>query len=129
MAVDRQVIRTDTAPKAVGPYSLGIKAGDFIFCSGQAALDPATGKLVPGGIKEQTRQILKNLEAVLQAGGSDLKRVVKVTVFLAEWSDFQGMNEVFAEFFGTSEPPARSTIQGARWPQASLLAIEAIALR
>ena len=129
MAGNRQVIRTDKAPSAIGPYSQGIQAGDFIFCAGQAALDPATGKLVPGGIKAQTRQILKNLEAVLQAGGSDLERVVKVTVFLADWSDFQGMNEVFAEVFGTSEPPARSTVQGARWPQGSLLAIEAIALR
>jgi 2-iminobutanoate/2-iminopropanoate deaminase len=124
----KEVIRTDKAPKAIGPYSQGIRAGGFIFCAGQAALDPATGKLVAGSIKEQTRQVLRNIQAVLQEAGSDLDRVVKVTVFLSDWKNFPGMNEVFLEFFGTAEPPARSTIQGERWPEGSLVAIEAIAL-
>jgi 2-iminobutanoate/2-iminopropanoate deaminase len=128
MATKREVIRAEKAPKSVGPYSQGIRAGGFIFCAGQGAFDPVTGKLVPGGIKEQTRQTLRNLQAVLQAAGSDLGRVVKVTIFLADWQDFRGMNEVFAEFFGTEEPPARSTVQGERWPEGSLVAIEAIAL-
>jgi 2-iminobutanoate/2-iminopropanoate deaminase len=128
MAAKREVIRTDKAPKAIGPYSQAIRAGGFIFCAGQAALDPATGRMVPGGIKEQTRQTLRNIQAVLQAAGSDLEQVVKVTVFLSDWTNFPGMNEVFVELFGTEEPPARSTIQGERWPEGSLVAIEAIAL-
>jgi 2-iminobutanoate/2-iminopropanoate deaminase len=128
MPSKREVIRADKALKSVGPYSQAIRAGGFIFCAGQAAFDPATGKLVAGGIKEQTRQTLLNLKAILQAGGSDLNRVVKVTVFLADWRDFREMNETFAEFFGTEEPPARSTVQGERWPEGSLLAIEAIGL-
>ncbi len=128
MPSKREVVRTDRAPKSVGPYSQGIRAGGFIFCSGQGAFHPPTGELVAGGIKEQTRQTLRNLRAVLQEAGSDLDRVVKVTVFLADWKDFREMNEVFAEFFGVEEPPARSTAQGERWPEGSLVAIEAIAL-
>jgi 2-iminobutanoate/2-iminopropanoate deaminase len=128
MAAARYVIRTDRAPKAIGPYSQGIRAGGFVFCAGQGAFDPATGKLVPGGIREQTRQCLLNVRAVLQASGSDLDRVVKVTIMLANWKDFAGMNEVFAESFSTDSPPARSTVQGERWPEGSLVAIDAIAL-
>jgi 2-iminobutanoate/2-iminopropanoate deaminase len=128
MASKREVIRTDKAPKSVGPYSQGIRAGGFIFCAGQGAFDPTSGKLVAGGITEQTRQALRNLKPIMQAAGSDLNRVVKVTIFLADWTDFREMNEVFAEFFGAEEPPARSTIQGERWPEGSLVAIEAIAL-
>jgi len=128
MEAKREVIRADKAPKAVGPYSQAIRAGGFIFCAGQAAFDPTTGKLVAGGIQEQTRQTMRNIQAILQAAGSDLGRVVKVTVFLTDWKNFPAMNEVFAEFFGTEEPPARFTIQGERWPEGSLVAIEAIAL-
>ena len=128
MPCRREVIRTDKAPKAIGPYSQAIRAGGLIFCAGQAALDPATGKMAAGGIKEQTRQALRNIQAVLQAAGSDLDRVVKVTVFLSDWKNFQGMNEVFVELFGTEEPPARSTVLGDRWPEGSLISIEAIAL-
>ena len=123
-----EVIATGNAPKSVGPYSQATRAGGFIFCAGQGAFDPATGRLVAGGVKEQTRQTIRNIEAILEAAGSGLDRVVKVTVFLADWKDFKEMNEVFAEFFGTDRPPARSTAQGARWPEGSLLAIEAIAL-
>lgn len=122
------VISTPKAPPPVGPYSQGIRAGEFIFCAGQGGFDPATGKLVEGGIKEQTRQVLRNLASVLEAGGSGLDRVVKVTVFLSDWKYFKEMNEAYAEFFNTGHPPARSTAQGDRWPEGSLVAIEAIAL-
>jgi len=123
-----EVISTSKAPKAVGPYSQATRAGGFIFCAGQGAFDPATGQLGEGGIKEQTRQVLRNLRAVLEAGGSGLDRVVKVTVFLSDWKYFKEMNEAYAEFFGTDHPPARSTVQGDRWPEGHLVAIEAIAL-
>jgi 2-iminobutanoate/2-iminopropanoate deaminase len=125
--MDIQVISSSNAPEPVGPYSQAIQAGGFIFCAGQGASDPTTGRLVDGGIREQTRQVLRNLEAVLQAAGSNLSRVVKVTVFLHDWKYFQEMNEVFAEFF-VNNPPARSTIQGSRWPEGALVAMEAIAL-
>jgi 2-iminobutanoate/2-iminopropanoate deaminase len=122
------VISTNKAPSSVGPYSQAIRAGGFLFCAGQAAFDPATGRLVEGGIKVQTRQVLRNLQAVLKAGGSGLDRVEKVTVFLSDWKYFKEMNEAYAEFFGTDHPPARSTVQGDRWPEGSLIAMEAIAL-
>jgi len=123
-----EVISTDKAPRSVGPYSQATRAGGFIFCAGQGAFDPATGQLVEGGIQEQTRQVLRNLRAVLEAAGSGLDRVVKVTVFLSDWKYFKDMNEAYAEFFDTDHPPARSTVQGERWPQGHLVAIEAIAL-
>ncbi len=125
--VEREVISTGKAPKAVGPYSQAIRAGDFIFCSGQGAFDPATGRLVDVGIKEQTRQVLRNLQTVLETAGSGLDRVVKVTVFLSDWKYFKEMNEAYAEFF-KSNPPARSTVQGDRWPEGHLVAMEAVAL-
>ncbi len=122
------VISTSHAPATVGPYSQAIRAGGFVFCAGQGAFDPATGRLIEGGIKDQTRQVLRNLQAVLEAAGSGLDRVVKATVFLTDWKHFKEMNEAYAEFFGNGHPPARSTAQGARWPEGSLVAIEAIAL-
>jgi len=125
--MDIEIISTPDAPKAFGPYSQATRAGGFIFCAGQGAVDPASGKLVEGGIKEQTRQVFRNLGAVLKAADSDLNRVVKVTVFLHDWKYFTEMNEVFGEVF-TQNPPARSTVQGARWPEGSLVSIEAIAL-
>jgi 2-iminobutanoate/2-iminopropanoate deaminase len=100
----------------------------WIFCSGQGAFDPATGQLVPGGIQEQTRRVLRNIDAVLRAAGTGLDRVVKVTVFLADWKYFKGMNEAYAEFFGSDRAPARSTVQGDRCPEGHLVATEAIAL-
>lgn len=125
--VERVVVSAEKAPKAVGPYSQAIRAGEFIFCSGQGAFDPTSGRLVEGGIKEQTRQVLRNLQTVLEAAGSGLDRVVKVTVFLTDWKYFKEMNEAYAEFF-KDNPPARSTIQGERWPEGHLVAMEAIAL-
>ncbi|HKQ48236.1 MAG TPA: Rid family detoxifying hydrolase [Phycisphaerae bacterium] len=122
-----EVIATPNAPKSVGPYSQATRAGGFIFCAGQGGFDPKSGRLVDGGIREQTRQVLRNIGAILDAGGSSLRRVVKVTVFLHDWKYFGAMNEVFAEFF-PEKPPARSTVQGERWPEGSLVAIEAIAL-
>ena len=125
--IKREVISTDKAPKSVGPYSQAIRAGEFIFVSGQAAFNPLTGVLVEGGIKEQTRQVLRNIQTILEAAGSNLERTVKVTVFLTDWKYFKEMNEAYAEFFKTN-PPARSTIQGERWPEGHLIAIDVIAL-
>lgn len=123
-----EVIKTKSAPVSVGPFSQGTRARGFIFCSGQGAFDPATGQLVPGGVKEQTRRVLRNIEAVFKAAGSDLERVVKVTVFLSDWKYFKEMNEAYAEFFSSECAPARSTVQGDRWPEGHLVAMEAIAL-
>ncbi len=122
-----EIISSANAPKSRGPYSQATRAGDFVFCAGQGGFDPATGSLVDGGIREQTAQALRNLGAILEAAGSNLSRVVKVTVFLHDWKYFNEMNEVFAEFF-PQNPPARSTVQGQRWPEGSLVAIDAIAL-
>jgi 2-iminobutanoate/2-iminopropanoate deaminase len=124
--MDIHAISTDNAPKAIGPYSQAIRVGDLIFCSGQAGFDPETGKIVDGGIRAQTAQTLRNLETVLKAAGSGLNRVVKVTVFLHDWKYFKEMNETYAEFF-KENPPARSTVQGSRWPEGSLVAMEVIA--
>jgi 2-iminobutanoate/2-iminopropanoate deaminase len=120
-----QVITTEHAPKAIGPYSQGIRAGMFIFTAGQVAIDPATGKLVEGDIRAQTRQVLNNLDAILQAAGASLGQVVKTTVFLADMNDFQAMNGVYATFF-TVNPPARSTVQVTRLPLGALVEIEAV---
>jgi 2-iminobutanoate/2-iminopropanoate deaminase len=125
----RDVVSTDKAPKAIGPYSQGIKAGDFVFTAGQAGVDPATGKLVEGGIGEQTRQVLKNIQAILEAAGTSLERVVKVGVFLQDMADFQAMNAVYAEFFPPDKnPPARTTVQAAKLPLGALVEIDAVAL-
>ena len=122
-----EIISTANAPPPVGPYSQATSAGGFIFCAGQGGFDPKTGRLVDGGIREQTRQVMRNLSAVLEAAGSNLGSVVKVTVFLHDWKDFKEMNETYAGFF-REKPPARSTVQGVRWPEGSLIAIEAIAV-
>ena len=125
----RDVVSTDKAPKAIGPYSQGIKAGDFVFTAGQAGVDPATGKLVEGGIGEQTRQVLKNIQAILEAAGTSLDRVVKVGVFLQDMADFQGMNAIYAEFFPPDKnPPVRTTVQAAKLPLGALVEIDAVAL-
>lgn len=120
------IISTADAPRSVGPYSQATKFEDLIFVAGQGAFDPATGKLVTGGIREQTRQTLNNIGAILRAADSGLDCVLKATIFLHDWQYFAGMNEVFGEFFG-DRPPARSTVCGPRWPEGSLVAIEAVA--
>ena len=125
----REAVKTDKAPKAIGPYSQGIKAGDFVFTAGQAGVDPATGKLVEGGIAEQTRQTLKNVQAIVEAAGATMDRVIKCGVFLADMGDFQAMNAVYAEFFPPDKnPPARTTVQAARLPLGALVEIDAVAL-
>ena len=124
----RTRISTSDAPAAIGPYSQAIAAGDLIFCSGQVALDPASGELAPDDVRVQTRRALENLSAVLSAGGATLGDVVKTTVFLVSMGDFAEMNEVYAEFFA-SEPPARSTIAVAALPRGARVEVEAVALR
>lgn len=114
-------------PQTMGPYSHATRVGQFIFCAGQGGVDPATGKLVEGGIREQSRQTIRNLQTILEAAGSDLSHVAMVTVLLHDWKYFDGMNEVFAESFG-QKPPARSTIRGERWPEGALVAISVIAV-
>ncbi len=125
--MERQVIHTEHAPKAIGPYSQAIRVGEFIFCAGQTPIDPATGNLVDGNIEEQTRRVLQNLSEVLKAAGTSMERVVKTTVFLLDMNDFVRMNAVYAEFFLTN-PPARSTVQVARLPRDARVEIELIAL-
>lgn len=125
---EREVIATENAPAAVGPYSQGIRAGDFVFSAGQLGIDPATGKFVEGGVEAQARQALTNLQAVLEAAGTGLSRAVKVTVFLQDMGDFKAVNGIYAQFF-TKDPPARSAVQVAALPLGGLVEIEAIALR
>lgn len=125
--MSKSIVTTDRAPKAIGPYSVAIKTDCFIFASGQAGLDPATGELVPGGIEAETRQVLTNLKNVLEAAGTDLEHVVKTTVFLKDMADFPKMNAIYAEFF-PHDPPARSTIAAAGLPKGALVEIEAIAI-
>jgi len=123
-----KIIQTEKAPQAIGPYSQGVIAsGAFIFTAGQIPLDPVSGNFVEGGIAEQTRQVLKNLSAVLEAAGSSLRKVVKTTVFLQNLEDFAAMNAIYAEFF-RENPPARSTVQAAKLPRGALVEIEAVAL-
>jgi len=123
----KKQIQTDKAPKAIGPYSQGIAANGFIFCSGQIPIDPATGNLVDGTVEDQTRQVLKNLGAVLEAAGSSYNQVVKATVFLQDMNDFAKMNGVYGEFFKTPYQ-ARAAVQVARLPRDVKVEIEAIAL-
>ena len=123
----REVISTDKAPAAVGPYSQAVRAGDFVFAAGQVAIDPAAGKLIEGDVAAQTRQVLTNLSAVLEAAGSSLDSVVKTTVFLKDMGEFRAMNAVYAEFF-PSDPPARSTVEVAALPLGALVEIEVIAV-
>jgi len=123
----RVKIQTEHAPGAIGPYSQAIKAGDFVFASGQIPIDPQTGEFVAGGIREQTERVLKNLAAVLEAAGTSLDQVVKTTVFLADMGEFAAMNEVYGKFF-TDVPPARATVAAAGLPRDARVEIEAIAL-
>lgn len=125
--MNREPIRTDAAPKAIGPYEQAIRANGFVYTAGQIALDPKTGTMVEGGIAAETRRVLENLKAVLEAGGSSMDRVVKATVFLKNMADFQAMNEVYAEYFAPSKP-ARSTVAVAELPRGALVEIDLVAM-
>jgi 2-iminobutanoate/2-iminopropanoate deaminase len=123
----KKAVQTDKAPKAIGPYSQAVSAGGFLFCSGQIPIDPATGEIVQGSIEDQTRQVLRNLGAVLDGAGSSFDDVVKATVFLQDMNDFSRMNAVYGEFFKAPHP-ARAAVQVARLPRDARIEIEAIAL-
>ena len=123
----KEIISTDQAPGAIGPYSQAVKIGEMVFVSGQIPIDPLSGNLIEGDIKTQTRQVLKNVTAVLSAAGTSLDRVVKTTVFITNMNDFSLMNEVYAEFF-TSMPPARACVEVSRLPKDVLVEVEAIAI-
>jgi 2-iminobutanoate/2-iminopropanoate deaminase len=127
VSMDKRVVFSEKAPKAIGPYSIAIRTGMLVFTSGQLGLDPANGNLVQGGIEEETRQALTNLRNVLVDAGSGLENVVKTIVFLRDMDDFAKMNAVYAEFF-SKNPPARSTIQAAALPKNGRVEIEAVAI-
>lgn len=122
----KEIVHTDMAPKAVGPYSQAVKTGHFVFTAGQVGIDPRTGRLVEGGLEEQAVRVLDNLKAVLAAAGTDFSRVVKATVFLADIADFARFNGVYARYF-PSDPPARSAFQVAALPLGARVEIEMIA--
>jgi len=123
----REVIATPDAPQAIGPYSQAIRAGGFVFVSGQIPLDPASGEIVAGGVVEQTRRVLANLEAILKASGSGMDKVVRTTVYLKDMGEFAAMNEVYAGFF-SQNPPARATVEVSRLPKDVRVEIDCIAL-
>ncbi len=123
----KEIISTENAPGAIGPYSQAVKAGNMIFCSGQIPINPTTGEFVSDDVAEQTEQVLQNLNAVLEAAGSSLNNVVKTTVFLADMNDFVAMNEVYARFFSENKP-ARATVQAARLPKDARVEIDCIAI-
>jgi len=127
MKVGKRVIQTEEAPKAIGPYSQAIQAGNLLFLSGQIPIDPTTGELVKGDIEQQTRQILENIKGVLKSQKLKMEDVVKVTIFLKDMGNFNQVNEVYSTYF-TSSPPARSTVEVAKLPRDADIEIEAIAL-
>lgn len=126
--MQKKIIQTDDAPKAIGPYSQGVvvETGRFVFTAGQIALDPSTGSVIEGGIAEQTNRVLENIKAILKAAGSDLSRVVKTTVFLKDMNDFAEMNRVYGTYFAEN-PPARSAVEVARLPKDVLIEVECVA--
>jgi len=127
MAGKKEIVIAEKAPRAIGPYSAAVKAGNLVFTAGQLGIDPESGEFVPGGIEAETRQALLNLTAVLEAAGSSLGSVVKTTVFLRDMNDFGVMNVIYGEFF-TEDYPARSAVQAARLPKDGAVEIEAVAL-
>ena len=127
MSTSKEVIHSENAPAALGPYSQAIKVGNFIYTSGQVGIDPASGDLISWQLRDQVHQVFKNLQAVLEAAGASLQQVVKTTVFLAHMSDFAEMNSIYAEYFGENRP-ARSTVEVARLPKDALVEIEAVAI-
>jgi 2-iminobutanoate/2-iminopropanoate deaminase len=125
----KKVISTKNAPAAIGPYSQGIMVGNMLFISGQIPVDPASGQIVSGDIREQTRQVMKNVSAILNEAGMTLENVVKTTIFLKDMNKFSDVNEVYKSFFNEGDYPARSTIEVARLPKDVLIEIEAIAIK
>ena len=123
----KETVSTDKAPKAIGPYAQAIKAGEFVYTAGQIPIDPQSGNLIAGGIAEQTRQVLENLKAVLEAAGSSLDQVIKATVFLKNMADFTVLNEIYGEYLGAAKP-ARSTVAVAELPRGALVEIDFVAL-
>jgi 2-iminobutanoate/2-iminopropanoate deaminase len=123
----KDIIKTDRAPKAIGPYSAGVRTNSFVFTAGQLGIIPETGNIIEGGIESETRQALKNIQHILEEAGSSLNLIVKTTVFLQDMAEFSRMNTIYAEFF-TENPPARSTVQVAALPKGGAIEIEAIAL-
>ena len=122
-------ILSQKAPKAIGPYSQAIKAGNFIFCSGQIALSPETGEIVSNDVTKQTRQILKNLKEVLKGAGANFKNVVRTDIFVKNIKDFQTINEVYAEFFNFDPKPARQTVEVSALPKGALVEISCLAFK
>ena len=122
----KTIIQTDGAPAAIGPYSQAVRAGDFVYCSGQIPLDPSTGQMVEGDVVAQTEQVMRNLEAVLKAAGAGVDRVVKTTIFLVDLGDFARVNETYAKYF-KGGAPARATVQVSALPRGSRVEVEAIA--
>ncbi len=123
----KKIINTDNAPEPIGPYNQAVKSGHLLFTSGQIPIDPATGEMVSGGIREQTIQVLENLKNILEEAGGLPDSVIKTTVFLADLADFPAMNTIYAEYLGEDNAPARSTVQVAALPKGALVEIEAIA--
>ena len=126
--VPRKAITSDDAPAALGPYSPGVQVGEFLFLSGQIGLNPESGKLVEGGIKEQTKQVLDNLGAVLKEAGMDYENVVRATVYLSDMNNFQSMNSVYSGYFNSPHPPSRSTVEVRLLPKGALVEIDLIAM-
>jgi 2-iminobutanoate/2-iminopropanoate deaminase len=124
----KEIIASEKAPKAIGPYSVANRFGELIFCAGQLGLDPATMELVPGGVEAETRQVLTNVQSVLESAGSDLAHVLKTTIFLRDMADFAKVNAVYGEFF-PANPPARSTVAVAGLPKGGAVEIEVVACR
>ena len=127
MSSKREIIATDHAPAAVGPYSQAVKVGNLVYTAGQIPLVPAAGQLIEGGIEAQTRQVMQNLIAVLEAAGTDLENVVMTTIFVTNMADFAAVNQVYGSFF-SSDPPARSTVEVAALPLGASVEIEAVAI-
>jgi 2-iminobutanoate/2-iminopropanoate deaminase len=127
MAIQREIVSTSNAPAAVGPYSQAVKVGEFVFSAGQIPLDPASGKIVTGGIEAETQQVMQNLSAVLAAAGTGLENVIKTTIFVTNIADFAAVNQVYGSFF-SDNPPARSTVQVAALPLGAHVEIEAVAV-
>ncbi|HJW91334.1 MAG TPA: RidA family protein [Anaerolineales bacterium] len=123
----KRIITTDKAPRAIGPYSVGVQVGEFLFTAGQVGIDPQTGEIVGGGIEAETRQVLGNLRSILEAAGTGMDQVIKTTVFLRDMNDFTRMNTVYAEAF-SQDFPARTTIQAVALPKGAAVEIEAVAL-